>query len=146
MRIRCVVAAAVVVASPLHAQLAQRAAVAPMRSREVDAPREPAVRMRVGGASRASNATASPRESRRWHVVRGALIGAGIGLVAGAIGGTYVGIGCDASTSSCSETRERIGVMAWFGAEGAVAGALLGGAIGAMLPVGKASVPRTVAP
>lgn len=67
--------------------------------------------------------------SRANHSRRGAVIGAVVGALAGAIVGTQVQTGCDLGSTSCSETRNRIGLVGYFGVVGAGAGALLGALI-----------------
>lgn len=72
---------------------------------------------------------------RSNHAGRGAVAGAAIGGVLGAVGGSFYNIGC--TRDPCNATRERVYVMAFSASEGALAGGLLGTLIGWAWPAGR---------
>ena len=72
---------------------------------------------------------------RSHHAGRGAVAGALIGGVLGAVGGTFYNVGC--VNDPCHATRARVGVMLFSASEGAVAGGLLGSLVGWALPSGR---------
>ena len=72
---------------------------------------------------------------RSSHAGRGAVAGALIGGVLGAVGSTFYNIGC--GRDPCDMTRARVGVTVFSAAEGAAAGALLGGLLGWAWPTNR---------
>lgn len=133
MRTPLVMVALLLAAPQVRAQLPSRAGA----TSSLTAVRTPAI-------ARPSFVRADSSSRPRRHVGRAALIGAGVGFVAGAIGGSFVGTGCDVtSRATCSPRRQQLGVMLFFGAEGAAAGAGIGALIGlAMPPRGARQVAR----
>jgi hypothetical protein len=69
---------------------------------------------------------------RSSHPLRkGILVGTAVGIGAGLIGGSFYQTGCPVSAAgACSETRNRIGLMLFSGAEGGAAGATIGLLVG----------------
>lgn len=123
-------ALAFAIALPLHAQArANRPEVAPAGVTAIVRRDSSATRSRPVGASIMNS-------SREDHVRVGLITGALIGATAGAIGSTFMGIGC-IPERPCHPTQMRIDFAVWFGSIGGVAGGFVGAAIGAVLPTTK---------
>lgn len=71
--------------------------------------------------------------ARRRFTARGAAIGAGAGFLTGAVAGTFLSTGCDTVTgSTCSATKNRVGLSLVTATAGAVVGAGIGAVVGAL--------------
>jgi len=86
-------------------------------------------------ASRAdsSHAASGVVEARSGHASHGALAGAVIGGVLGAVGSSFYNVGCD--RDPCDANRARVNVTLFSAGEGALAGGVLGSLIGWAWPV-----------
>ena len=72
---------------------------------------------------------------RSNHAARGAVAGALIGGILGAVGSTFYNVGCD--RDPCDVTRARVGVLVFSMGEGAVAGGLVGALVGWAWPANR---------
>jgi len=77
-------------------------------------------------------ASDSNTSRRPHHIAVGAATGAAIGALAGVVGGAFLHVGC--TRDPCHEIRTRVGLAAWFGSLGGIAGGLLGAGVGAVIP------------
>jgi hypothetical protein len=83
-------------------------------------------------APQLANAVVSRRSA---HASHGAVAGAVIGGLLGAVGSTLYHVGCD--RDPCSLARSRFNLMLFSAGEGAAAGGILGGLIGWAWPAGR---------
>lgn len=88
----------------------------------------------VSAGFEAVGSARSQSDEPSHHTRNGAIIGGIIGAIGGIAGGSLVQTGCAIETSSCSETKTRIGFMFEFGIVGAAVGVAIGALVGRLWP------------